>query len=79
MNFFSFNLKSSTFFCLSFGDIYFSVSISSSFDSELFVSPVAFAVSIEYLADCLAWSRTFWLYLPLKFYLYFYQNFYKCF
>ena len=72
MNFFSFNLKSSTFFCLNFGDIYFSVSIPSSFVSELFFgeffdtlvilsailfpikSAVAYAVSIEYLADCLA-------------------------
>ena len=70
---------------VNFGDIYFSVSISYSFDSELFFgeffktllilsailfpikSSVAYAVSIEYLADCLAWSRTFWLYLPLKF------------
>ena len=27
-------------------------------------------------AGCLAWSRNFWLYSPLRFYLYFYQYFY---
>ena len=31
------------------------------------------------VADCLAWSRVFWLYLPLKFFLYVYQYFYPYF
>ena len=92
---------------MSSGDIYFSVSISSSFVSELFCgevlsnfivillailfpikSPVASAVFWIALfeavlrvsvVDCLAWSKSFWLYLLLKFSLYFYPYFYHYF
>ena len=81
------NLRSLIVLCLSYGDIYLPLSISSSFVSELFygkvyeaiviVSKLSFpsvaflialleGVSSAYLADCLAWSQSLWLYLLLQ-------------
>ena len=60
------------------------VCLISNFTAKPKKSPVASAVFwiafsevvvSESVADCLVWPRRFWLYLPFKCYLYFYQYF----
>ena len=52
---------------------------------KLPVASIAFWITLfevvlsAYVADCQAWSRSFWLYLLLSFYLYFYPYFYPYF